>query len=155
MFLNFPIADRNRNVLCRNPEAKGIRDSDIQRMNAFWPDDEESWRKIAYTTDRDLFGFPEKEENEAIKFLSLEPLLGPLPDLDLTGIDWAIVGGASGPKARPMDPAWVREIRDQCRAAEVAFFFKQWGGTRKSWTGRELDGRTWNEYPHHSGAILA
>jgi protein gp37 len=90
-----------------------------------------------------------------VKFLSLEPLLGPLQNLELSGIDWVIVGGESGPKARPMDPAWVREIRDQCRAAEVAFFFKQWGGTRKSWTGRELDGRTWNEYPHHSGAILA
>lgn len=66
MFLNFPIADMNRNVLWRDPEAKGIRDSDIQRMNSFWPDDEQSWRKIAYTTDQDLFGFPRKEENETI-----------------------------------------------------------------------------------------
>jgi protein gp37 len=90
-----------------------------------------------------------------VKFLSLEPLLGPLQNLELSGIDWVIVGGESGPKARPMDPAWVREIRDQCRAAEVAFFFKQWGGTRKSWTGRELDGRTWNEYPHHVNAVSA
>jgi protein gp37 len=90
-----------------------------------------------------------------VKFLSLEPLLGPLQNLELSGIDWVIVGGESGPKARPMDPVWVREIRDQCRAAEVAFFFKQWGGTRKSWTGRELDGRTWNEYPHHVNAVSA
>jgi protein gp37 len=90
-----------------------------------------------------------------VKFLSLEPLLGPLQNLELSGIDWVIVGGESGPKARPMDPVWVREIRDQCRAAEVAFFFKQWGGTRKSWTGRELDGRTWNEYPHHVNAMSA
>jgi protein gp37 len=75
-----------------------------------------------------------------------------LDDLDLSGIDWVIVGGESGPKARPVNPAWVRNIRDQCLEAGVAFFFKQWGGKRKSKTGRKLDGRTWNEYPdtrHH------
>ncbi len=82
-----------------------------------------------------------------IKFLSCEPLLGPLPNLPLDGIDWVIVGGESGPKARPMDPAWVREIRDQCQAAGVPFFFKQWGGTRKKQTGRLLDGRTWDDMP--------
>ncbi|MEZ4249714.1 MAG: phage Gp37/Gp68 family protein [Polyangiales bacterium] len=82
-----------------------------------------------------------------VKFLSLEPLLGPLPGLDLRGIDWAIVGGESGPGARPMDPAWVTDLRDQCRRAGVAFFFKQWGGTNKKKTGRELDGRTWDEMP--------
>src|SRR5205807_8912469 len=81
------------------------------------------------------------------KFLSLEPLLGPLPDLDLGGIDWAIVGGESGPGARPMDPKWVLEIRDQCRAARVAFFFKQWGGVNKKRSGRLLEGRTWDEMP--------
>lgn len=82
-----------------------------------------------------------------VKFLSLEPLLGPLHGLDLTGINWVIVGGESGPRARPMDPAWVTSIRDQCRHAGVAFFFKQWGGVFKSRTGRELDGRTWDEMP--------
>lgn len=82
-----------------------------------------------------------------IKFLSVEPLLGPLPNLDLTGIDWGIVGGESGPGARPLDPAWVREIRDQCVQDGVAFFFKQWGGVFKSRTGRLLDGRTWDEMP--------
>jgi protein gp37 len=82
-----------------------------------------------------------------VKFLSLEPLLGPLPQLDLGGIDWVIVGGESGPRARPMDPAWVSEIRDQCRAAAVPFFFKQWGGKRKGRAGRLLDGRTWDEMP--------
>jgi protein gp37 len=82
-----------------------------------------------------------------VKFLSLEPLLGPLPGLDLRGIDWVIVGGESGPGARPMDPAWVTDLRDQCRRARVAFFFKQWGGTNKKKTGRELDGRTWDEMP--------
>jgi protein gp37 len=83
----------------------------------------------------------------AVKFLSLEPLLGPLRHIDLSGIEWVIVGGESGPNARPMDPAWVVDIRDQCQAASVAFFFKQWGGVFKSRTGRELGGRTWNEMP--------
>ena len=83
----------------------------------------------------------------AIKFLSLEPLLGPLPQLDLRGIDWVIVGGESGPGARPMQPEWVREIRDQCGAQQVPFFFKQWGGVWKKRTGRTLDDRTWDEMP--------
>lgn len=82
-----------------------------------------------------------------VKFLSLEPLIGPIPNLDLHNIDWVIVGGESGPGARPMDPGWVREIRDQCIYAGVAFFFKQWGGTFKKHTGRRLDERTWDEYP--------
>jgi protein gp37 len=87
----------------------------------------------------------------AVKFLSLEPLLGPLPKLDLRGIDWVIVGGESGPRARPMDPAWARDLRDQCVAAGVAFFFKQWGGVWKSRTGRTLDGRIWDEMPMGAG----
>jgi len=82
-----------------------------------------------------------------IKFLSLEPLLGPLPRLDLEGIDWVIAGGESGPYSRPMRPQWVRQIRAQCVAAKVPFFFKQWGGVFKSRTGRTLDGRTWDQMP--------
>ncbi len=82
-----------------------------------------------------------------VKFLSLEPLLGPLSGLNLAGIDWAIVGGESGPGARPMNPVWVTQIRDQCQNAGVAFFFKQWGGVNKKRAGRELDGRTWDEMP--------
>jgi protein gp37 len=82
-----------------------------------------------------------------VKFLSLEPLLGPLRKLNLRGIDWAIVGGESGPGARPVDPGWVTEIRDQCVKAGVPFFFKQWGGVQKSKTGRTLEGRTWDEMP--------
>ena len=82
-----------------------------------------------------------------VKFLSVEPLLGPLPALDLRGIHWVIVGGESGPGARPMDPAWVRGIRDQCLDAGVGFFFKQWGGVNKKKTGRTLDGRTWDQMP--------
>jgi protein gp37 len=83
----------------------------------------------------------------AVRFLSVEPLLGPIEDLRLSGIDWLIVGGESGHHARPINPAWVRSIRDQCARADVPFFFKQWGGTRKHLTGRVLDGRTWDEMP--------
>ena len=81
------------------------------------------------------------------RFLSLEPLLGPLPNLDVTGIDWVIAGGESGPGARAMDPDWVREIRDKCVARDVPFFFKQWGGVNKKRSGRTLDGRTWDDMP--------
>ncbi len=82
-----------------------------------------------------------------IRFLSLEPLLGPLPNLNLEGIDWVIVGGESGPGARPMDEEWATDLRDQCQLARVPFFFKQWGGTNKKRAGRTLDGRTWDELP--------
>jgi len=83
----------------------------------------------------------------AVKFLSIEPLLGALPELDLDGIDWVIVGGESGPGARPVEERWVTDIRDQCREAGVPFFFKQWGGTNKKKAGRLLEGRTWDEMP--------
>jgi protein gp37 len=83
----------------------------------------------------------------AVRFVSLEPLLGPLDHLDLDGIDWAIVGGESGSGARAMERPWVTSIRRQCRAQEVAFFFKQWGGVRKGSFGRVLDGRTYDEMP--------
>jgi len=88
-----------------------------------------------------------RETGAAVKFLSLEPLLGPIPKLDLAGIDWVIVGGESGPRARPMDQDWVEDIRDQCQAAEVPFFFKQWGGRNKKKAGRILAGRTWDQMP--------
>jgi protein gp37 len=86
-----------------------------------------------------------------IKFLSLEPLLGPLPELNLAGIDWVIVGGESGPGARPMREEWVLDLRDQCLAAGVRFFFKQWGGVRKKAAGRVLAGRVWDELPLAAG----
>ena len=88
-----------------------------------------------------------RNSNARIKFLSLEPLLGPLPRLKLNGIDWVIVGGESGPGARPMDQEWVIDIRNQCLQAEVPFFFKQWGGFNKKKAGRKLEGRTWDEMP--------
>jgi protein gp37 len=89
----------------------------------------------------------------AVKFLSLEPLLGPLPEIDLTGIDWVVVAGESGPGARPLDPAWVREIRDHCISQDVAFFFKQWGGRRHK-SDKLLDGRLWNQMPSRQPATL-
>jgi len=82
-----------------------------------------------------------------VAFLSVEPLLENLRKMDLRGIHWVIVGGESGPGARPMEAAWVRGIRDQCHRADVAFFFKQWGGVRKNVTGRRLDGKTYDEFP--------
>ena len=88
-----------------------------------------------------------RQTDAHIKFLSLEPLLGALPNLKLDGIDWVIVGGESGPGARKIEEKWVIDIREQCADADVAFFFKQWGGKRKSKTGRELDGRTYDEMP--------
>lgn len=83
----------------------------------------------------------------AVRFISAEPLLGPLGEVDMTNIDWVIAGGESGPAARPMDVAWGRELRDQCVDAGVKFFFKQWGGRTPKAGGRELDGRTWDDSP--------
>jgi len=88
-----------------------------------------------------------RELSAAVRFLSCEPLIGPLDGLDLTGIHWVIVGGESGPHARPMRPEWARAIRDRCAAAGVAFFFKQWGGVNKKRAGRLLDGRTHEAFP--------
>jgi protein gp37 len=87
-----------------------------------------------------------------IRFLSLEPLLGPLDNLRLDGLHWVIVGGESGPGARPMRVEWARSVRDQCLAAGVPFFFKQWGGIRRTHAGRRLDGRTWEQYPAAVGS---
>jgi protein gp37 len=106
------------------------------------------WMGVSVENARFLHRIDHLRETHAhVKFLSLEPLLGPLPRLDLRNIDWVIVGGESGPHARPMNPSWVSDVRDQCRDTNVAFFFKQWGGVFKSRTGRELEGRTWNQMP--------
>ncbi len=101
-------------------------------------------REYLYRADL-LRGIP-----AAVKFLSLEPLLGPLGRLNLRDIDWVIVGGESGPGARPIEGEWVLEIRDQCLAASVPFFFKQWGGINKKRAGRSLEGREWSEFPLES-----
>jgi protein gp37 len=94
-----------------------------------------------------------KQVNATVRFISFEPLLGSIGAVDLGGIAWAIVGGESGPSARPMNPDWARELRDQCLAQGVAFFFKQWGGLHPKSGGRLLDGETWGDYPSvkHNG----
>src|SRR5437667_12685120 len=89
-----------------------------------------------------------------VRFLSIEPLLEDLGKIDLSGIDWVIVGGESGPGARPMNKEWVLSIREQCRSYGIPFFFKQWGGVRKAKAGRELDGRTYDEYPQRNPAPM-
>lgn len=112
------------------------------------------WMGVSVESDDYKFRIDRLRETQAaVKFLSLEPLLGPLRRLNLRGIGWVIVGGESGPGARPMDPGWVLDIRDQCREARVPFFFKQWGGVQKSRTGRQLDGRTYDEMPHSEPAV--
>jgi protein gp37 len=88
-----------------------------------------------------------RQTRARVKFLSCEPLIGPLPDMNLEGIDWVIVGGESGPHARPMESDWVIDIMEQCERAGVKFFFKQWGGTNKKKTGRQLQGRIYDEMP--------
>lgn len=112
-----------------------------------WPDN--VWMGVSVENERALARVHDLRAAAGVpvKFLSCEPLLGPLPGLDLSGIDWVIAGGESGPGARAMQPAWVRQVRDSCVAASVPFFFKQWGGTRKKRAGRELDGQLWNELP--------
>jgi protein gp37 len=109
------------------------------------------WMGVSVESDRYRSRIDRLRETGAqIKFLSLEPLLGPLPDLDLADIDWVIVGGESGAKSRPMAPEWAADLRDQCRRANVPFFFKQWGGKNKKPAGRLLDGQVWDEMPYDS-----
>jgi protein gp37 len=93
-----------------------------------------------------------QQTNASIKFVSIEPLIGRIGCIDLSGIDWVIVGGESGPKARPLDADWVREIRDQCAENDIPFFFKQWGGMRPKSGGRKIDGREWNGFPEPPAA---
>lgn len=95
-----------------------------------------------------------RDSSAGIRFLSVEPLIGPVGIIDLTGVDWVIAGGESGPGARPIRPEWVRSVRDQCIDQGVAFFFKQWGGLRPKSGGRELDGREWNQFPAQRVVVL-
>ncbi len=112
------------------------------------------WMGVSVEREDHLFRIDHLRKTQApVKFLSIEPLLGPLRNLDLRGIDWVIVGGESGPGARPMDPAWVGDIRDRCLRAHVPFFFKQWGGVFKARAGRLLDTRTWDEMPAEERAL--
>jgi protein gp37 len=136
-------------VLTKRSERLAELDSLLQWSPNIWMGVSVESEKYRYRID-DL-----RTTSAATKFLSLEPLLGPLHDLDLVGIDWVVVGGESGPKARQMDAEWARDLRDQCRLAGVAFFFKQWGGKNKKQTGRSLDGRTWDEMPTNQRVRMA
>jgi protein gp37 len=112
------------------------------------------WMGVSVESQEYTFRIDHLRETDAhIKFLSLEPLLGPLTNLNLQGIDWVIVGGESGPGARAMSGEWVLDIRDQCKDAGIPFFFKQWGGTNKKKAGRLLENRTWDEMPLASAAL--
>jgi protein gp37 len=117
-----------------------------------WPTN--VWMGVSVETQKYTSRISHLQQTGAhIKFLSLEPLLGPLTNLDLTGIDWVIVGGESGPGARPVQEEWITSIRDQCLAAEVPFFFKQWGGKNKKKTGRKLQGKTWDQLPRQPASV--
>ena len=127
----------------------------LRKLNRELPWPANVWQGVSVESERyldrvDLL----RRTNAAVKFLSLEPLLEALPNLDLRGIDWVIVGGESGPGARPIDKRWVISIRERCKRAGVPFFFKQWGGVQKSKTGRTLEGRTWDEMPADSALAL-
>ena len=136
-------------VLTKRPER-------VAELNAELPWPSQIWLGVSVESGRYLHRIDLLRECGAMtKFLSLEPLLGPLPKLNLDGIDWVIVGGESGPGARPMEADWARDIRDQCVAAGVPFYFKQWGGVFKKRLGRELDGRTWDEMPNFDKSPVA
>ena len=113
------------------------------------------WMGVSVENDKYKHRIDDLRQTGAhVKFLSLEPLLGSLGKLNLRGIDWAIVGGESGPGARPLNVEWVTEIRDQCIRSDVPFFFKQWGGVQKSKTGRTLEGRTWDQMPMDAELVV-
>jgi protein gp37 len=111
-----------------------------------WPDN--VWMGVTVENADHAFRIDHlRQTNAAVKFISFEPLLGPVARVNLADIDWAIVGGESGPGARPMQPEWVTGLRDRCQAAGIPFFFKQWGGINKKANGRVLDDKTWDERP--------
>jgi protein gp37 len=114
-----------------------------------WPPN--VWMGVSVETAKYAFRLDHlRDVPAAVRFVSAEPLLGPLGDVNLDGIDWVIAGGESGPNARPMDIAWGRDLRDQCLEAGTKFFFKQWGGRTPKAGGRELDGRTWDDLPQRA-----
>lgn len=127
------------------------RSDRLRQLDAMidWPAN--VWMGVSVESKRYAFRIEHlRHTHAAVKFLSVEPLLGPLPELNLQGIQWVIVGGESGPGARPIAKEWVTDIRDQCLSVGVSFFFKQWGGINKKQTGRLLDGRTWDDLPKNS-----
>jgi protein gp37 len=135
------LTKRSKRLACLNEEL-------------FWPDN--VWMGVSVENGRLAYRIDHLRQTSAkTKFLSLEPLLGPLPGLDLRGIDWVIGGGESGPGARPMQEAWVIDIRDQCLRAGVPFFFKQWGGFNKKKNGRLLQNKIWDQIPDRLRSLTA
>ncbi len=130
------------------------RSERLQKMSPEidWP--ENVWMGVSVENDQYLDRIDHlRETNAAVRFRYCEPLLSSLTRMNLHDIDWVIVGGESGPKARPMDPSWVRDIREQCLTQGVPFFFKQWGGVRKKKAGRVLDGHTYDGMPDHTSSL--
>lgn len=128
------------------------RSKRLAKMNSFLPWSSNIWMGVTIENRNCVSRIEHlKRTSATVKFLSIEPLLGPVPDLDLAMIDWVIVGGESGPGARPMAKEWVVEIRDTCLSTGVPFFFKQWGGVNKKAAGRKLEGKEWKQVPeiHH------
>lgn len=127
------------------------RSARLVEMNSILPWSSNIWMGVTVENQKCTIRLEHLRKTSAsIKFLSMEPLLGPVSDLDLNGIDWVILGGESGPGARPMEKEWVVEIRDACLKNDVPFFFKQWGGVHKKAAGRQLEGRIWSEMPEIS-----
>lgn len=119
-----------------------------------WPDN--VWMGVSVESDRYQYRIDHlRQTHAAVMFLSLEPLLGPILNMDLSKINWVITGGESGPGARPIERSWVVDIKKQCRKAKIPFFFKQWGGVNKKKTGRLLNGRTWDELPRDLSLLIA
>lgn len=132
------------------------RSQRLQRLSRQLPWQPHIWMGVSIEAQAYTFRIDHlRDTNAHIKFLSLEPLLGPLENLNLKGINWVIVGGESGPGARVMQKEWVVDIRNQCQDAGIPFFFKQWGGTNKKKSGRELDGQTYDEMPAVSAIVAA
>ncbi|MBX6722034.1 MAG: phage Gp37/Gp68 family protein [Dactylosporangium sp.] len=145
-------------TMCRCPQHQfqvlTKRAERLVALSRFLPWPENIWMGVSVENQRYAYRSELLRQVPAhVRFLSVEPLVGRIADLPLEGIHWVIVGGESGPRARPMDPAWVEEIYHQCREAGVAFFFKQWGGVQKHRTGRELFGRTFDEMPVPTPAL--
>ena len=124
------------------------RSDRLLEINSYLRWTQNIWMGVSVENDSCTYRIEHLVRSKAkLKFLSIEPMLGPIETLPLTGIDWVIVGGESGPKARPIQNEWVINIKNQCHKARVPFFFKQWGGKNKKKSGRLLEGRTWNEMP--------
>ena len=128
-------------ILTKRPERMAILCEDLPLLRNVWLGT--SVENADYISRLDAL----RRVKAAVRFVSFEPLIGSIGVANLTGVEWAIVGGESGPRARPMERQWIDEIQTACRVSKTAFFFKQWGGKNKARTGRELDGRTWDEFP--------